>query len=40
MTLFRSAELQGKNPVETVLSQAKTAIANPPRQEPDLDLAA
>lgn len=40
MTLFRSAELQGKNPVETVLSQAKTAIANPTRQEPDLDLAA
>ena len=27
MTLFRSAELQGKNPVETVLSIAKDAIA-------------
>jgi transposase len=26
MTLFRSAELQGKNPVETVLSLAKTII--------------
>jgi len=27
MTLFRSAELQGDNPVETVLSLAKNAIA-------------
>jgi hypothetical protein len=26
MTLFRSAELQGDNPVETVLSMAKNAI--------------
>ena len=27
MTLFRSAELQGKNPVEAILSIAKDAIA-------------
>jgi len=28
MTLFRSAELQGKNPVETILSMAKHSISN------------
>jgi len=40
MTLFRSAELQGENPIETVLSLAKTAIANPTLKEPELDMAA
>jgi len=40
MTLFRSAELQGKNPVETILSLAKTTIAKPMTPEQELDLAA
>jgi transposase len=40
MTLFRSAELQGKNPVETALSLAKTTIAKAQAPEQELDLAA
>jgi hypothetical protein len=40
MTLFRSAELQGKNPVETVLSLAKAIIDNETQPEQELDLAA
>jgi hypothetical protein len=40
MTLFRSAELQGKNPVETVLSLAKAIIDNETQLEQELDLAA
>jgi hypothetical protein len=40
MTVFRSAELQGKNPVETVLSLAKTIIDNELESEKELDLAA
>jgi len=40
MTLFRSAELQGKNPVEALLSMAKAAINNKTLQECELDLAA
>ncbi|MFH1991840.1 MAG: IS66 family transposase [Pseudomonadota bacterium] len=40
MTLFRSVELQGKNPVETVLSLAKTIIGKAPVAEQELDLAA
>ena len=40
MTLFRSAELQGKNPVETVLSLAKAIIDNATQPEQELDLAA
>ena len=40
MTLFRSAELQGKNPVETVLSLAKTALGEVAAPEEKLDLAA
>lgn len=38
MTLFRSAELQGKNPVETVLTLAKAKITK--AQAPENDLAA
>ena len=40
MTLFRSAELQGKNPVETVLTLAKTKIGKAEAPEQKLDLAA
>ena len=40
MTLFRSAELQGKNPVETVLSIAKAAIGNDIAPEQYFQLAA
>jgi ribosomal protein S15P/S13E len=40
MSLFRSAELQGKNPVETVLTVAKAKIANAEAPEQELDLAA
>jgi hypothetical protein len=40
MTLFRSAELQGKNPVETVLALAKATIAKSEAPEQELDLAA
>ena len=40
MTLLRSAELQEKNPVETVLSLAKTAIAKEIVSEQELKLAA
>jgi len=40
MTLFRSAELQGKNPVETLLSLAKTTIGKAVAPEQELDLAA
>jgi transposase len=40
MTLFRSAELQGKNPVETVLSLSKTIIGKARVPEQELDLAA
>lgn len=40
MTLFRSAELQGKNPVETILSLAKTTIGKAVAPEQELDLAA
>lgn len=40
MTLFRSAELQGKNPVETVLSLAQTRLGKAAAPEQELDLAA
>jgi len=40
MSLFRSAELQGKNPVETVLTLAKATIAKAEPPEQELDLAA
>jgi len=40
MTLFRSAELQGKNPVETLLSLARTTIGKAVAPEQELDLAA
>ena len=40
MTLLRSAELQEKNPVETVLSLAKTAITKEIVSEQELKLAA
>jgi transposase len=40
MTLFRSAELQGRNPVETVLSLAKTTIGRAATSQQELDLAA
>ena len=40
MTLFRSAELQAKNPVETVLSLAKTSIGKETFTEHELKLAA
>lgn len=40
MTLFRSAELQGKNPIETVLSMAKHAISNKIISEESLKRAA
>lgn len=40
MTLFRSAQLQGKNPVETILSLAKTTIGKEPFTEYELKLAA
>jgi len=40
MTLFRSAELQGKNPVETILSLAKTTIGKETFTEYQLKLAA
>lgn len=40
MTLFRSAELQRKNPVETLLSLAKTTIGKAVAPEHELDLAA
>jgi len=40
MTLFRSAELQGKNPVETVLSLAKASIGKEMVSEHELKLAA
>jgi hypothetical protein len=40
MSLFRSAELQGKNPVETVLSLAKTTLGEEATPEQKLDLAA
>jgi transposase len=40
MTLFRSAELQQKNPVETVLSLAKVIIDYKTQPEQEFDLAA
>ena len=40
MTLFRSAELQGRNPVETVLSHAKASIRKEIVPEQELKLAA
>jgi hypothetical protein len=40
MSLFRSAELQGKNPVETILSLAKTTLGEEAAPEQKLDLAA
>jgi transposase len=40
MTLFRSAELQGKNPVETILSMAKHSISNDVIFEENLKMAA
>ena len=40
MTLFRSAELQGRNPVETVMATAQNAIADKTVAENDLKLAA
>jgi len=40
MTLFRSAELQGKNPIETVLSKAEYSIINGAIFEESLKMAA
>jgi len=40
MSLFRSAELQGKNPVETALALAKATITKIQAPEQELDLAA
>jgi len=42
MTLFRSADLQKKNPVETILSMSKSILATTSEQVPDdyFDLAA
>jgi len=40
MTLFRSSELQGKNPVETVLSLAKVSIGKVGESKIILDLPA
>jgi len=40
MSLFRSAELQGDNPVETVLANAKTLIANKPITQEQHQMAA
>jgi len=40
MTLFRTAELQGKNPVETILSVAKSVIAKDSIDQDSLKLAA
>jgi len=40
MTLFRSAELQGRNPVETIMAAAQNAIADKAVAENDLKLAA
>ena len=40
MTLFRSAELQKENPVENVLSLAKTAIGKEIVSEEEMKLAA
>jgi transposase len=40
MTLFRTAELQGKNPVETVLSMAKSTISKDSVDEEPLKMAA
>jgi hypothetical protein len=40
MSLFRSAELQGKNPVESVPSLAKTTLGEKATPEQKLDLAA
>lgn len=40
MTLFRTAELQGKNPVETVLSYAEKAIEAKTQSTEDVKLAA
>lgn len=40
MTLFRSAELQGKNPVETVLSLASSAVDKGADSAQELKLAA
>ncbi|MBW1716056.1 MAG: IS66 family transposase [Deltaproteobacteria bacterium] len=38
MTLFRSAELQGRNPVETIMAAAQNAIADKAVAENDLKL--
>jgi len=40
MTLFRTAELQGKNPVETVLSMAKSTIVKDSLDEENFKMAA
>jgi len=40
MSLFRSAELQGKNPVETILSLAKTTLSKAAAPVQEMDLAA
>jgi len=40
MSLFRSAELQGKNPVESVLSFARASIGKEMAPEHELKLAA
>jgi hypothetical protein len=40
MTLFRSAELQGRNPVETVMAAAQNAISDKAGTENDLKLVA
>lgn len=40
MSLFRTAELQGQNPIEVVLSQAKSAMHNSSATEVSLKLAA
>jgi transposase len=40
MSLFRSADLQGHNPVETILTQARALIVKPQPVEKDIQMAA
>ncbi len=40
MTLFRTAELQGENPMEAILSLAKSFVQNKHGQDLNLKLAA
>lgn len=40
MTLFRTAHLQGNNPIEVVLALAKATIAGTTAEEESLKLAA